>query len=69
MGINFKYEGMLLGSLNKFYAVMKFDLPMVKDLKFSPIKFDSNCNYLIVNINRSKFLTQYIPYIMNFVKK
>ena len=40
-----------------------------KDLKFSPIEFDSNCSYLDVDINRSKFLTQYLPNIKNFCKK
>ena len=29
---------------------------------------DSDCSYLDVDINRSKFLTQYIPNIRNFCK-
>ena len=64
-GINFKYEGMLSHSFERFYVVTKFVLPTVEDLKFSPIKFDSNCSYLDVDMYRSKFLTQYIPNIRN----
>ena len=37
-GINYKYEGMLAHSFNRFYAVTKFMLPMIGDLKFSKIK-------------------------------
>ena len=68
-GINFKYQRMLSHSFNRFYAVMKFVLPAVNDLKFSPIEFDSNCSFLDVDINRSKFPTQYILNIRNFFKK
>ena len=66
---NFKYEGMLSHSFDRFYVVMKFVLPTVKDLNFSSIKFDSDCSYLDVDIDRSQFLTQYIPNMRNFCKK
>ena len=68
-GINFKYEGMLSHSFDRFYVVTKFVLPTNKNLKFSLIEFDSNISYLDIDINRSKFLTQYIPNIRNFCKK
>ena len=68
-GINFKYEGMLSHSFDRFYLVKTFVLPIIKDLNFSPIKFDSNCSNFNVDINRSKFLTQYIQNIRNFCKK
>ena len=45
-GINYKYEGMLAHSLDRFYAVTKFILPVMDDLKLSPIKYDKECNYL-----------------------
>ena len=45
-GINFKYEGMLSHSFDKFYVVTKFILPTIDDLKFSPIDFDLECSYL-----------------------
>ena len=45
-GINYKYEGMLVHSLNRFYVITKFILPNIKDLKFSKCKFDNNCECL-----------------------
>ena len=39
-GINFRYEGMLSHPFDRFCVVTKFVLPTIKDLKFSPIKFD-----------------------------
>ena len=39
-GINFKYEGMLVHSFDRFYVVTKFILPTINDLKFSTINFD-----------------------------
>ena len=44
--INYKYEGMLVHSFDRFYVVTKFILPTVKDLKFSTLNFNSNCKYL-----------------------
>ena len=44
--INYKYEGMLSHSFNRFYIVMKFILPMLDDLKLSPIKYNKEYNYL-----------------------
>ena len=44
-GINYKYEGMLSHSVDRFYVVTKFILPMIDDLKLSPIKYDKDCNY------------------------
>ena len=36
-GINYKYEGMLAHSFDRFYVVTKFMLPMIGDLKFSKL--------------------------------
>ena len=44
--INFKNEGMLAHSFNRFYVVIKFILPSVNDLNFSPIDFSAKCSYL-----------------------
>ena len=33
-------------SFDRFYAVTKFILPTMDDLKLSPIKYDKECNYL-----------------------
>ena len=37
-GINYKYEGMLAHSFDRFYVITKFVLPTLDDLKLSPIK-------------------------------
>ena len=44
-GVNFKYEGMLSHSFDKFYIVMKFELPKTKDLRLATFKFDFKCSY------------------------
>ena len=44
-GVNFKYEGMLSHSFDKFYVVAKFELPKVEDLRLMTVKFDSRCSY------------------------
>ena len=40
-GMNFKYEGMLSNSFDRFYVFTKFKLPRVEDMKFTTIEFDS----------------------------
>ena len=49
--INFKYEGMLSHSFNRFYVVTKFIFPTFEDVKLSPIDFDSECYYLNVGLD------------------
>ena len=44
-GINYKYEGMLSHSFDRFYVVTKFELPKVEDLKLTT-SYDSTCQYL-----------------------
>ena len=44
--INFKYEGMLAYSFDRFHVITKFILPSVNDLKFCAIDFNEQCNYL-----------------------
>ena len=44
--INFKYEGMLAHSFDRFFVITKFILPLVNDLKFWQIDFNEKCNYL-----------------------
>ena len=45
-GINYKYEGMLTHSFDRFYVVTKFMLPSIGDLKFSNLNCDNTCTYL-----------------------
>ena len=42
-GINFKYEGMLAHSFDRFYVVTKFILPSIGDLNFSELNYDDTC--------------------------
>ena len=42
-GINYKYEGMLAHSFNRFYVVTEFILPTVNDISFSKFNFEGNC--------------------------
>ena len=44
-GVNFKYEGMLSHSFDRFYIVMKFELPRTKDLRLATFKFGFACSY------------------------
>ena len=45
-GINYKYEGMLAHSFDRFYVITKFILPTLDDLKLSPIRYDKECSYI-----------------------
>ena len=44
-GVNFKYEGMLFHSFDRFYIVTKFELPKIKDLRLATFGFDFECSY------------------------
>ena len=44
-GINYKYEGMLVHSFDRFYVVTKFILPTIGDLRFSKLDFDDTSAY------------------------
>ena len=61
-GINYKYEGMLAHSFNRFYEVTKFILPMIGDLKFSKLDFDDTCacteNKFANNTESSKYILE-----------
>ena len=61
-GINYKYEGMLAHSFNRFYIVMKFVLLSVKDIKFSNQNFDESCAYMnekyAPHMDSSKYLSE-----------
>ena len=47
-GVNFKYEGMLSHSFDRFYIVTKFELPKMTDLKFTTFGFDLNVAMLTI---------------------
>ena len=45
-GINYKYEGMLVHSFDRFCVVTKFILPSIGDIKFSNLNYDNTYAYL-----------------------
>ena len=45
-GINYKYEGMLAHSFDRFYVIRKFILPTLDNFKLSPIRYDKDCTYM-----------------------
>ena len=45
-GINYKYEGMLVNSFDRFYVLTKFILPTLDDLKLSLTGYDKESKYL-----------------------
>ena len=58
--INFKYEGILVHSFNRFYVVTKFNLPTINDLNFVPLDFDEKCNYLNAGLSDNQYWKEYI---------
>ena len=65
-GINYKYEGMLAHSFDRFYIVTKFMLPSMGDIKFSKLNFDHSCTYMnkeyAPNTDSRKYLTELKAY-------
>ena len=45
-GVNFRYEGMLAHSFDRFYVVTKVELPKVLDLNLTMFQFDYNCSHV-----------------------
>ena len=44
--INYKYQGMLAHTFDRFYVVTKIILPSIIDLNFSTLNYDNTCAYL-----------------------
>ena len=65
-GINYKYEGMLAHSFDRFNVVTKFMLPMIGDIKFSRLNIDDTCAYMnkeyAPNTDSRKYLTELRTY-------
>ena len=57
-GANFKYEGMLTHSFDRFYVVAKYEIPKIENLKITTFSFDLTCNHL--NISKKGYLLRYI---------
>ena len=68
-GANFKYEGMLTYSFDRFCVVAKYEIPKIENLKFTIFSFDLMCNHL--NISKKSYSVRYIRHcrrIAPFVK-
>ena len=50
-GVSFRYEGMLSYSFDRFYVVMRIEIPKVSDLNLTLFQFDYNCSH-VVNIEK-----------------
>ena len=49
--VNFRYEGTLSQSFDRFYIVTKIEIPKVSDLNLTIFQFDYNCSH-VVNIEK-----------------
>ena len=45
-GVNFKHEGMICHSFDRFYVITKYKLPKVENLRLTTIEFDHTYSYL-----------------------
>ena len=65
-GINYKYEGMLAHSFDRFYIITKCMLPSIGDIKFFNLHFDQSCAYMnkkyTPNMDSSKYLAELKTY-------
>ena len=49
--VNFRYEGMLAHSFDRFYVVTRIEIPKVLDLNLTLFQFDYNCSH-VTNIEK-----------------
>ena len=68
-GINYKYEGVLSHSFDRFYVVTKLELPKVEDLKLTMISYDYTCQYLEKAKSKQSYPTQYITDMKKYCVK
>ena len=68
-GNNYKYEGMLAYSFDRFYVVTKFILPSIGDQKFSKLNYDNTCTYLDNRNAQTTETRKHILDLMTFCKK
>ena len=68
-GINYKYEGMLVHSFDKFYVVTKFMIPMIGDIIFSKLNFDNTCMYMKKEYTPNKDSRKYLTELRTYCNK
>ena len=49
--VNFRYEGMLAHSFDRFYVVTRIEIPKVSDLNLTVFQFDYKCTH-VANIEK-----------------
>ena len=54
-GVNFRYEGMLVHSFDRFYAVTRIEIPKVSDLNLTVFQFDYNCTHVKIIEKDTRF--------------
>ena len=64
--IHYKYEGMLVHSIDRVCVITKFMLSMIGDIKFSKLNYDNTCPYMrkeyTPNTDSRKYLTELRTY-------
>ena len=68
-GINYKYEGMLAHSFDRFYVVTKFILPTIGNLNFSKLNYDETCMYVDNKNAKNTETRKYMLDLKTFCKK
>ena len=68
-GINYKYEGMLAHSVDRFYVVTKFMLLMRGDIKFSKLNFDHTCIYMKKKYTPNTYSRKYLTELRTYCNK
>ena len=68
-GINYKYEGMLVHSFDRFYVMTNFILLLIGDLKFSHLNYDNTCAYLDNKDAQNTETRKYMLDLRTFCKK
>ena len=63
-GANFKYEGMLTHSFDRFYVFTKFEMPKIDDLKLTTFTFDFTCKHLMSD---RTFMQKYLKHCQRIV--
>ena len=61
---NFKYEGMLTHSFDRFYVVTKLEMPKIEDLKLTTFTFDFACKHLMSD---RTFMQKYLKHCQRIV--
>ena len=72
-GANFKCEGMLTHSFDRFYVVTKFEMTKINDLKLTTFTFDFACKHLMSDMTfmqkYMKHCQRIVPYVRLYQKQ